>query len=454
MVKVGLARRLPTWRRVATPVGIVAAVVVVLLVAAGFRLISGFGGGHDIVVGIPSTTSTPTTGPRVILPPSTQAPVKAPPVTIDEEARAFSLGSPQPEPGAAAGLAAADGQPWAPAIAFTTSQKVPSGLVFVLVVGSDARPGEDLRKTRSDSIHLAAINPQTRQGTLLGFPRDSYVEIPKHGRGKINDALALGGPDLLAATIRNLTGLPVDYYVLTGFTGFAAMVDELHGVDVKVDRRMNDAFSGARFQPGWHHFSGNQALAFSRDRHDVAYGDFTRSEHQGLVLVSALAKLRAEVGDDGGLAHWTSVFLRHGQLDVPLTRLPELAALARRIDPSRITNTVVPGKVGTARGASVVYLTKEAAAMFTDLRDDAVLGTVSAPPEDTTTSTTAPATTTTTTTSVAPATTTPTVPPITQAPTSTTTSTTAPGGSGGVGTTTSTTRPAATTSTTTRPGGP
>ena len=50
---------------------------------------------------------------------------------------------------------------------------------------------EDEERTRADSIHLLCVNPATGQGTLLGFPRDSWVEIPGHGRGKINNALAL-----------------------------------------------------------------------------------------------------------------------------------------------------------------------------------------------------------------------------------------------------------------------
>ena len=84
--------------------------------------------------------------------------------------------------------AAATGKPWAEPIPFTTDQPVPSGLVFVLVAGSDARPGEDLLHTRADSLHLLCVNPATGQGTLLGFPRDSWVEIPGHGR--VADLLA------------------------------------------------------------------------------------------------------------------------------------------------------------------------------------------------------------------------------------------------------------------------
>jgi polyisoprenyl-teichoic acid--peptidoglycan teichoic acid transferase len=290
-------------------------------------------------------------------------------------------------------VAGADGGPWATPIPFSTRQAIPDGLVFILVVGSDARPKEDLTRTRADSIHLLAVNPESRQGTLLGFPRDAWVEIPGHGRGKINNALALGGPDLLAATVRRLTSLPVDYYVLTGFTGLAKMVDEMGGVDVFVERRMNDRASGARFERGWHRFSGAEALAYSRDRNDVARGDFTRSEHQGVLILSALAKMRAEVADDGGVARWVGILLRHARLDVPLSRLPALGALARRLDPTRLHNVVAPGRLGTAGGQSVVFLTTSAARLFEDLRPDAVVGEPdrSPPPEP------EPATTTTTT---------------------------------------------------------
>jgi hypothetical protein len=96
----------------------------------------------------------------------------------------------------------------------------------------------------------------------------------------------------------------------------------------------------------------------------------------------------------------------------------QLAVLARKLDPSKLTNVVVPGRVGTAGAASVVYLTDEARRIFLDLRPDAAIGgptgdqprppatqppaqptttTTTAPPA--TTSTTAPAPSTTTTTS-------------------------------------------------------
>lgn len=360
----------------------------------------------DILVGVPTSTSTSTSGPVVV---TTAAPEPPPADLFVDEGPTQRR---QAEPPLARDLAPPDASGWPAPIPFTTAQPVPEHLVFILVAGSDARPGEDLGQTRADSIHLLAVNPESRQGTLLGIPRDSWVEIPGHGRGKVNNALALGGPDLLAATVRRLTGLPVDYYVLTGFVGLQTMVDELGGVDVLVKRRMNDRASGARFQRGWHRMSGAEALAYARNRNDVENGDFSRSEHQGDLIVAALATMRGDVADDDGVARWVEVLLRHTRLDVPLGRLPELGALARRLDPARLSNVVAPGRVGSAGGQSVVFLTTAAAALFDDLRADAVVGQAGAapPPEDgTTTTTTAESTTTTapaTTSSTEPATTT------------------------------------------------
>jgi LCP family protein required for cell wall assembly len=353
-------------------------VAVAIVASAGCSL----GRKHDVVIGKAHTTTSATVGPTVVVP-------TVPPPDLGR--------APIPEPAPAAGLAGANGRPYGSALTFRSNIPVPGDLVWILVAGSDARPGEDIRKTRSDSLHLLAVNPRTMQGTVLGFPRDSWVQIPGHGQGKINTALALGGPQLMAETIRNLTGLPVNYYVLTGFQGIQDIVNELNGVDVHVDRRMNDSGSGARFEPGWHHFNGAEALAFSRDRHDVPNGDFSRSENQGKLILAALAKMRAEVDDEDGLATWGRVLLRHVDLDMGMSDLTRLGALARRLSPEGLNNIVVPGKVGTAGGQSVVFLGDAAANVFLDLRPDAVLGGAG-PEVTTTTSTTEEPTTTTTST--------------------------------------------------------
>jgi LCP family protein required for cell wall assembly len=364
-----------------------------VLAAVALTSVACSGGGSSqrgLVIGKSSSTTTALPGPTIVTDPSTTT--SAPESTTTAGHATGPVVAPQ-----STGLP--NGSPYGPAIPFTSSVAVPTDLVWVLAIGSDARPGQDIRRTNGDSIHLIGVDPGTGAGTIVGFPRDSWVAIPGHGTGKINSALALGGPQLMAQTVRQLTGLPVDYYVLTGFDGFQKIVDELGGVNVNVGQKMNDSFSGAHFQTGWYDMNGGQALAYSRDRHDFSNGDFTRSLDQGNVFLSALAKLRAEVGDDDGLQRWIGVLLRHADFDSPPQQLLPLAALARRIDPAKITNVVAPGRSGTVGAADVVFLTDAAKQLFVDLRPDAAIGGPSGNqprPAPTTTTTTAPPTTTTT----------------------------------------------------------
>jgi polyisoprenyl-teichoic acid--peptidoglycan teichoic acid transferase len=383
----------------------IAVIAVIAVVLVGFGIVKATPDHKSLVVGRyhgPKTTSPTVTVPA---PDIGRAPI--------------------PAPKGSRSLMSANGQAYGRALAFHSNIPIKDGLVFMLIVGSDARPGQDLHHTRTDSLHVVAIDPATKSGTIVGIPRDPYTDIPGHGEHKINEAMELGGPSLMMQTIRNFTGLPVSYYVITAFEGFSEMVDELGGVDVYVPRNMDDKYSGAHFEQGYHHFNGEQALAFCRDRHDVAYGDFTRSENQGRLMLAALAKLRAEVEDDSGLRHWLSVLAEHAEFDAPMSEMEGLAALMRRIDPSWLQNVVMPGKTGTASGGqSVVYPTEAAAAMWGDLRDDARL--TSAPTGSDNTEDTSPTT----------------YPDEPTTEDSTTTSTTRPpliGGGGGTTTTSSTT---------------
>ncbi|HLF40752.1 MAG TPA: LCP family protein [Acidimicrobiia bacterium] len=415
MAGTGTTRR-PRRRRGAPLAALVVGVAVLSSCASGAKAQKG------LVVAKSSTTTSALPAPTI--PPEPESTTTTETVAAPAPAAAPVPSGPAVAPRPADGLP--DGSPYGPAIPFRSVVAVPSDLVFVLAIGSDARPGQDPRKANGDSLHLLALDPRTGEGTVLGFPRDSWVEIPGKGTRKINSALAIGGPQLMAETVRRLTGLPVHYWVLTAFDGFQKLVDDLGGVQVHVDRKMNDRFSGAKFDPGWHHMNGGEALAYSRNRHDVPDGDFGRSLHQGNVMMSALAKLRAEVGDDDGIQRWIGVLLRHADLDSPPQQLTQLASLARNVDPAKVKNLVVPGRVGTASGQSVVILGDEARRIFLDLRPDAVIGgakgdeprpepapvatgheettttTAPAPPpaEEPTTTTQPPATTTTTSGSI------------------------------------------------------
>lgn len=247
----------------------------------------------------------------------------------------------------------------------------PGEPVFLLIVGNDARPGDLV--SRGDALQLVGVNPATGQATILNIPRDVYVPIPGRGSDKINAAHASGGPVAQAQAVGAMVGVAIPFVISTGFEGFMQMVDELGGVDVEVPFVMADPASGAYFGAGPNHMMGGEALAFARNR-TVQGGDFTRSHNQGILILSALAKLRAAGPSAANIIRWLGVLLRNGTFDgATVADLYRLGRLALSIDPANVRNVTMPGTIGNAGGASVVFKGPGADALFADFRDNAVL---------------------------------------------------------------------------------
>jgi LCP family protein required for cell wall assembly len=248
--------------------------------------------------------------------------------------------------------------------------------LFVLVIGSDARPGRAAVNARADSIHIVGVNPRLGVVSILGIPRDSWVPIPGSGTSKINAALVRGGPQLMVRTVEQVSGIQIDAFVLTGFVGFERLVDAVGGIDVRIPYAIDDAAAGAHFRPGPEHLNRNEALAFSRARHDVPAGDFSRSLNQGRLMIAALATLRQRVGDGRltALLAWVLAGGRFLQTDLGLSQIFELLLAAPGFEPGRARNEVASGTGSTIGGLSVVVLGERARALFRDLRGDAVLG--------------------------------------------------------------------------------
>jgi LCP family protein required for cell wall assembly len=248
---------------------------------------------------------------------------------------------------------------------------VPGKPVFVLVMGNDARPGE--QRSRGDALHVIGINPEARQATILNIPRDTWANIPGRGMDKINTGNYYGGPSLQARAVSALVGVDISIVLSTGFQGLADMVDELGGINVDVPFRMNDPTSGAVFPAGTVRMDGGAALAFARNR-SVSGGDFTRTHDQGILILAGLAKLRDSAPTAANALTWLSVFTRHARFEnIGLLDLYRLSRLALSIDPENVRNITMPGGTGSAAGQSVVFVGGSAPGLFADFRDDAIL---------------------------------------------------------------------------------
>jgi polyisoprenyl-teichoic acid--peptidoglycan teichoic acid transferase len=239
----------------------------------------------------------------------------------------------------------------------------PGAPFFILLVGSDLRPG--IGGSRGDALHLLGVNPELTQATMLDIPRDTCWHGSKinaaNTRGLRSSADAVGG----------LIGVPVAYVVEVDFAGFTSLVDGVGGVDVNVPVAMDDHYSGAVFSQGMNHMSGQQALAFSRNRHQFPNSDITRTNNQGRLILDAMRQLQKKSQSAAGEFQLLALLGRHARLDgLGVKDLYQLGRLAFSLKPDQIKNITIP--IG---GGSCLSLGSGSSALFADFRDDAVVQT-------------------------------------------------------------------------------
>ena len=309
--------------------------------------------------------------PEPVLATITPSPVETPRTGVASVATFYHQQIATVEMGGDLFLAIDDGSGWRFAGGDWPSVGVPayfgSTPKLVAVIGSDARPGEDITRKLGDSIHIVALDG-SGGGGVAGIPRDSYVPIPGIGRRKITSALSRGGPPLMMDTLRGLTGLGFDGYVVTGFVGFQEMLGTiLGGVNLMVPYAIYDSAAGAALEPGEQYLSGPAALSFARARKSLSGGDLTRSLHQGMILIAAAKGVRAGgYGVIPGLMEMSEPWMA---TDLSAEHLLTFSALAVRADLDNMANVVAPGSPGWAGGASVVFLHDSATLLWQDLAD-------------------------------------------------------------------------------------
>lgn len=246
------------------------------------------------------------------------------------------------------------------------------GKIYILVLGSDARHGNP-EHARSDAIHIVGINTRTMRGGILNFPRDSWVDIPGYGSGKINEAMERGGPQLLAQTLENLTRIRLDYWVLTGFEGFEGIIRRTGNVPITLKRDVFDpGGSGASLKAGDRRLPSWRALAYVRTRKAFADGDIARTSNQGHFLLQMLKLLHKQVGrDPSAVFKWIAAGREFTELNISADEIFHLSILATQIQAGRIGNVTVPVSIGSVGASSVVFISPRADAIYSRFRANA-----------------------------------------------------------------------------------
>lgn len=174
------------------------------------------------------------------------------------------------------------------------------GITNILLLSSDARPGEDV--SRSDSIMILTIDNINKKLKVTSLMRDMLVKIDGHGEEKLNHAFAYGGPTKTIETIQNNFGIKLNNYVIVDFSAFVNVIDAINGIEVTVkdyelDELNKYILDGGGSEedllpsPGTYNLNGYQALSYARIR-KVGNGEYERTERQRAVLQIALEKVK------------------------------------------------------------------------------------------------------------------------------------------------------------------
>jgi LCP family protein required for cell wall assembly len=260
----------------------------------------------------------------------------------------------------------------------------------LLLVGQDGR--EDLTPEQlaelnagandsgglnTDTMILVHVPADGSRASFVSFPRDSYVQIPGHGKDRLNAAYAYGyqsagadadksakeaaGSQLLVQTISQLTGLQIDHYAEVDLLGFFNLATVVGGVEVNLCRAVDDrAYSGAFFPAGVQTISGADALKFVRQRHNIGNTstDFDRIKRQQVFIAGVLRKLLSEdvLLDLGKQRQLVQAAAESLTVDQSLNLL-QLAQQMQSVTAGNIEFQTVPN-VGTADedGKSIVKL--------------------------------------------------------------------------------------------------
>jgi LCP family protein required for cell wall assembly len=250
----------------------------------------------------------------------------------------------------------------------------PRDVVWILFLGSDARPGQGMTQSRADAIQLTGINLRTGDATMIGVPRDSYVDIAGHGREKINAAMYFGGPQLMGRTVGDLVGVQPDYVFTTDFWGFRQMINTIGGVTVNSRWTFSDPVRPQGYKRGPNKLNGFQALIFARVRHAFPRGDFDRSANQQDVMRAILRQVRSRQDRPGFMERGVWAVVRHMNTNLRPSELYRLAQAGAGVDPRKMRSCVVQGGTGYAGAASVVFPdVAQARRIGDDVRRDATL---------------------------------------------------------------------------------
>ncbi|MGW6304268.1 LCP family protein [Streptomyces niveus] len=279
----------------------------------------------------------------------------------------------------------------------------------ILLIGSDARDSkanQDLGGAKetfgglplADVQMLLHVSADRSNMSVVSMPRDTMLKMPKCTNAETgqvypastdnvqtNESLGRGGPGCTVATWYELTGIPIDHFMMIDFAGVVSMADAIGGVPVCVtenihSRNAEGKGSGLKLKKGESVIQGEQALQWLRTRYGFEDGsDLARTHAQHMYMNSMVRELRkgAKLTDPGKLMSLAEAATDALTVDKGIDGVNKLYGLAeelKKVPTNRITMATMPNVYGTgAQSGRVFPKPGDADQLFTMVRDDVPL---------------------------------------------------------------------------------
>ncbi|MBT2512769.1 LCP family protein [Arthrobacter sp. ISL-30] len=267
----------------------------------------------------------------------------------------------------------------------------------ILILGSDTRDGKNSQYGsaedstgygQSDVMMLLDISKDNKRVSVVSFPRDLLVDIPKcidHESGQtyparsgvmINTAMAEAGIGCAVDTINELTGMKIDHFMMADFNAVKELSSTVGGVDVCISDAVFDPDSGLRLPKGTSQVEGEQALAFLRTRHAFELGgDLGRIKAQQGFLSALTRKIKDDgtLGDPQKLLRIADVVTQNLTVDDGLASVQSLLTIGSRlrdIDVSKVAFVAAPTQPASQDPNRLELVEPEASQLFAALRAD------------------------------------------------------------------------------------
>lgn len=213
-------------------------------------------------------------------------------------------------------------------------------------------------QSRSDTNIAVSIDLHNHNIGVLSIPRDLWVDIPKDGYGKLNEAIADGGPERAEATVQRNLGTPAfDYYLVLNINATKAVVDAIGGLDVNVEKNMsyddNWGHLHIHLKKGPQHLNGEQTVGYIRFRHDEE-GDFGRMRRQRQV-VQLLVRRMKDPSIISKIPALLGVVQQNVRTNLTYDKMYDLAVGLQDVTPQMVHEAEVPANIGWTAGASVLF---------------------------------------------------------------------------------------------------